>query len=143
MAVTGQPFCKSVYGGMMMYFKHFIEFQMSLFIANLVINVAILVISFFNAAFGALWYVVCGGTDAAWIGALIGWGFGGVCGKICLGQFDEAINGTLQSMAFDEEVNGEICFGPKSFQEKLEEMEKELAAEEAAKNGAQVANQPM
>jgi hypothetical protein len=136
MAVTGQSYCKSCYGGLMMYFKHFIEFSMSIVISAMVINTGKFMILLINGliglGIGAAWVSL---ASTGWIGFGAGVALGAVSANICLGQFDEAINATLQSMAFDEEVNGDICFGPVTFHEKLEEMERDLQAEEAAKGG--------
>lgn len=122
MAITGDTYCDSAKRGFVLWLCHFIEYQLAMMMASWLVFTGTLFITLLNfAVYIGIYKAMDGGAVA--IPQII---IVLICSlattSLCLNQFDECIVGIMMSMAIDEELNGDFMFGPKTFHEKIDEI---------------------
>lgn len=130
MAVSGEPFCKSGWNGFILNLKYCAKFYFAQIIAAMFMSAGMFLTFAANMGIGVLMakYVtteeeritVSGGMLIVYlIFAFVSF----TIPFFVLGLFDEGVMAILMCYSIDSELHdGEVCFGPKTYHEKLAEI---------------------
>ena len=124
MAITGEPYCKSAWNAMLINLKHLWKFYFANTVAGMFTTMGFLFITTVTlGSYFALIYMFGIAYDMhSLIGPVILMAV--MCAFIChlfLGLFDEAVMGTLMSVAVDMDLNGvtNCQYGPEGLHKGL------------------------
>lgn len=137
MAITGQAFCNAGKNGFLLNLKHGAKFYFAVMLAHGFVGVGTFFVFIVNLVLTWLMttHISKESEDpeiamwAVWIAAVI---ISYVVPMECLANFDEAVIAVMQSYGVDADLHhGKPVYGPKSYHEKLDAIEREAEAEKA------------